>query len=104
MSTNLNFVRYPIKGKTGEVFLTQREISCLLHLLKGKTAKQIARDLFISHRTVEDHFSNIRKKVGCWSRSQLIAYILESNFLQLIIKLGSVPEEELTLMLMLQSS
>ncbi len=66
------------------VNLTSREVTCVILLLRGKTAKEIAKAMVISHRTVEEHLTNIKKKVGCWSKSQLISYIYESNFFQLL--------------------
>ncbi|WP_058514209.1 helix-turn-helix transcriptional regulator [Legionella santicrucis] len=44
--------------------LTQRQRECLHYTLKGMTAKEIAKLLCISHRTVEIHLDNIRKKYG----------------------------------------
>jgi len=52
--------------------LTNREMECLYHLIKGKTAKQIASSLFISHRTVEQHFENCKYKLQCKNKQDLI--------------------------------
>jgi DNA-binding NarL/FixJ family response regulator len=51
---------------------TIREAQCLAFLLEGRTAKQIAYALHISHRTVETYLDNLKKKVGCRTRIELI--------------------------------
>ena len=55
------------------VHLTRRQSDCLVLLAEGKTAKEIAGILGISHRTVEDYFETIRKQLGCSSNKKLIA-------------------------------
>jgi DNA-binding CsgD family transcriptional regulator len=60
------------QGKFGETFLSLREWECLLWLAKGKTAKEIAKTLSLSHRTVEDYLANLRHRLGCQSRFELI--------------------------------
>lgn len=46
------------------VQLTKREQDCLSHLLQGKTAKETAQILGLSHRTVEEYLNNIKRKCG----------------------------------------
>ncbi len=55
--------------------ITKREADCLSHLLKGDSAKVIAKKLIISHRTVEKHLDAIREKAGCRTRLELISYL-----------------------------
>lgn len=52
--------------------LTKRQMDCLIHLIKGKTIKQIAQILQLSPRTIEHYLNAIRAKLDCDSRSQLI--------------------------------
>ena len=51
----------------GQPLLTGREREILAHTLLGKSAKETSRMYGISHRTVEDHRSNIMKKTGSTS-------------------------------------
>ena len=60
------------KSSHNEVKLSEQQALCLYHLLQGKSAKLIARDLHISYRTVEHHIENIRKVTGCKSSKELI--------------------------------
>lgn len=51
--------------------LTPREKICLQHTMKGNTAKQIAKILKISPRTVELHIANIKNKFQVNNKIQL---------------------------------
>lgn len=54
------------------VKLTQREIQCVYHLLNYKTAVEIGELMNISQRTVETYLDNVKFKLKCESRSELI--------------------------------
>ena len=54
------------------VKFSPREIECLKYLGLGKTAKETAKTLVISPRTVETHLKNIKLKTGYSSKSDLI--------------------------------
>lgn len=53
--------------------LSSRERNCLIHLVQGKTAKQIGNDLDLSHRTVESYLENIKNKFTCLTKQELIS-------------------------------
>ena len=57
----------------GSPALTPREQEVLAALLTGATYAQIARQLFISEKTVSTHVSNLLKKTGTTSRIELAA-------------------------------
>ena len=48
--------------------LTKREIEVLYMVFKGKTNKQVANDLRVSHRTVDFHLGRAYGKLGVGSR------------------------------------
>jgi DNA-binding NarL/FixJ family response regulator len=54
--------------------LTARELQVLGLLAAGKTNKTIARELFLSEKTVDRHVSNIFDKLGVSSRAAATAY------------------------------
>ena len=56
--------------------LSNREKDCLALTLKGYTAKNIAKELTISHRTVEDHLKQIKLKLNVSSKQELIQKLL----------------------------
>ncbi len=45
--------------------LSLREQQCLNYLLAGKTAKEMAKYLNLSYRTVEEYIANLKEKLGC---------------------------------------
>jgi DNA-binding NarL/FixJ family response regulator len=51
--------------------LTRREDEVLRHLVAGRTYAEIARELFISEKTVSVHVSNLLRKTGTSSRIEL---------------------------------
>lgn len=57
-------------------YFSKREKECIQFLLMGMTAKEIAKKLQLSHRTVESYLENIKYKTECPSKSQLISKIL----------------------------
>ncbi len=61
--------------KDREVHVSAREYECLLLLAEGKAIKEIASDLNISPRTVEEHIINAKNKTDCSTRKQLIKLV-----------------------------
>jgi DNA-binding CsgD family transcriptional regulator len=59
--------------------LTARERGVLLLIVEGKTDREIAVDLFISHHTVMRHVSNILGKLGVESRTAAATYAVRHN-------------------------
>lgn len=55
------------------VHLTVRQAEVLRLAARGLPGKQIARHLGISVRTVEDHFSAMRQRIGAHSQGELVA-------------------------------
>lgn len=59
------------KNLTSNLSLTQRQLDCLLFLVKGFTMKQIAKKLSLSPKTIENYLENIKNKLNCNTRSEL---------------------------------
>jgi len=53
--------------------LTGREREVLSHLVAGRTNAEIARDLFISDKTVSVHVTNVLRKTGTANRIEAAA-------------------------------
>lgn len=61
--------------------LTEREAECAYHLAGGKSYKQIAIILGgLSPRTIEEHAFNIRQKLQCKNKSELISFLSKKMF------------------------
>lgn len=61
--------------------LTAREVEVLRHIVEGRTNKEAAALLGISHRTVETHRENILKKLGVRSVAELTRFAMEMGLL-----------------------
>lgn len=61
--------------------LTARELDVLRHVVAGRTNKETAAALGISHRTVETHRENILKKLGVRSVAELTRLAIEMDLL-----------------------
>ncbi len=57
--------------------LTDRETKILRYVAKGLTAKQIAEQLSLSHRTVENHVQATFRKLQVGNRVELARYAIE---------------------------
>ena len=53
--------------------LTNREIEVLSYLVANRTNAEIAKELFISEKTVSVHVSNLLRKTGTGSRREVAA-------------------------------
>jgi DNA-binding CsgD family transcriptional regulator len=62
-----------------------REIDIIACLISGKSTKAIALFLKVAPKTVETHIRNIKSKVNCSSKEELISFIEKSNKYSLII-------------------
>ena len=61
--------------------LTPREMEILLLVSKGMTNQAIAKDLFLSVKTVDTHVANLMKKLDMNKRTQLMAYAYEQGLI-----------------------
>lgn len=57
--------------------LTRREIEVLKLVAEGKTNRQVARELYLSEKTVGRHLENIFTKLGVGSRAAAAAFAVE---------------------------
>lgn len=57
-------------------YLTPREFIVFKNLILGNTAKEIAKKINCSYRTVEDYIVNIKFKLNCSKKNHLIYYAI----------------------------
>lgn len=57
--------------------LTAREIDVLRRVAKGMAYREIAEELYVSHRTVQNHVQNVLRKLQLHNRVELTLYALE---------------------------
>ncbi|TQR36626.1 LuxR C-terminal-related transcriptional regulator [Brevibacillus brevis] len=59
----------------------EREVFELL--VQDKTTKEVARQLFISEKTVRNHISNVIQKLGAKGRSQAVVELVRLGELEI---------------------
>lgn len=67
------------KERNDENSLTSREIEVLELIAEGMINKEIAKQLYISEKTVKNHVSNIFKKLDVSDRTQAAIYAFKHN-------------------------
>jgi DNA-binding CsgD family transcriptional regulator len=61
--------------------LTERERTVTAHVCRGLSTKEISARLHITQNTVQDHLKSIFEKTGVGSRRELVATILQEQYL-----------------------
>ena len=77
-STPINHFKTMLQqGKkiTSQKLFTTKEQECIELLYRYKTSKEVAQKLNISHRTVEHHFANARRRLGLKKTRDLLLII-----------------------------
>lgn len=63
------------------LILSQRETQIINYMAHGCTAKEIAREIGLTHRTIEFYISNIRKKLHAKNIPHAIYIATQNNLL-----------------------
>jgi DNA-binding CsgD family transcriptional regulator len=66
-----------LDSKLNSINLSKRESECLFYTLHGYTVKMIAKVLKISPRTAEGYIDNLKNKLGCNNKKELIELSIE---------------------------
>ncbi|MQA05446.1 MAG: response regulator [Streptosporangiales bacterium] len=69
----------PTAGESVTPELTARETEVLRLVAKGRSYKQIAEQLVVSHRTVQNHVQNTLRKLQLHNRVELTRYAIEQG-------------------------
>jgi DNA-binding NarL/FixJ family response regulator len=67
----------PGAGSADAPRLTDRETEILRMVATGRSYKQIAERLVLSHRTVQNHVQNTLSKLQLHNRVELVKYAIE---------------------------
>jgi DNA-binding NarL/FixJ family response regulator len=62
--------------------LTTREREILRLLAEGKSSKEVAAALLITFKTADTHRSNIMRKLGTHSTSELVRYAVRNQIIE----------------------
>lgn len=71
---------YGLGTRYGDLYFTRRESECMVWLLRGKTINSVATILKLSPRTVEYYIKNMKNKLGCRTKFELIDLVYASEF------------------------
>jgi DNA-binding NarL/FixJ family response regulator len=74
--------RTPAAPRTGASALSQREVEILAHIAGGHTNAKIARDLYLSPKTVMHHSTSIYRKLEVRGRAEAVATAYRTGLLQ----------------------
>lgn len=66
-----------------EDILTRRELETFFYLIQGRSAKQIAKIMRLSNRTIEDYAARIRFKLNFNKTSDIIEYAIQENLIHM---------------------
>jgi Response regulator len=74
------FGRFMATTPAQQLNLDDTDVSIVLHLMAGETAKEIAHQMDMSPRTVEHRLERLRKQVGARSLSHLVTMLIADGF------------------------
>lgn len=79
-----SYIRLAKRGKKADEFsqLTRREREILQYIAEGHTSPQIAKMLFISKKTVENHRANIMAKLDIHDTAGLVRYAIKIKLVE----------------------
>ena len=72
----------PLRGALGKGRLTPREREVVQLLAEGKTTKEVAAVLGLGFKTADTHRTNIMRKLGLGSLSELVLYAVRNGIVQ----------------------
>lgn len=73
----------PTSSLQDQIDFTQRELEILGLICREYTTTEIAKELFISHRTVESHRKNMLEKSGARNMAGLVVFAMQNGLVKL---------------------
>lgn len=80
-STAYRYVPSPDELKRARS-LSERELEVLGRIARGQSTAQVAKELFISPKTVRNHLSHIMQKLGVRDRTQAVLFALRVGLIR----------------------
>lgn len=77
-------VGYILENTYPNLPLSQRQCECMFFLLRGKTSKEIAKILNLSFRTIEGYIAQIKYKLNCSTKSEIIEKAITDGYINII--------------------
>jgi DNA-binding CsgD family transcriptional regulator len=79
-----NFQRYYLGEKYPNIYFTHQEATCMLYMMQGLNYKQIAQVISLSPRTIGFYCMNMRGKLRCKTKGELVKLIKQTSFMSFI--------------------
>ncbi len=76
------FKKYPLGENYPGIYFTEREAQTVFYFLYGRTTVEVATILGLSRRTIEFYVKNMKAKLNCRLKSELIYKVRSSEFLE----------------------
>lgn len=77
-----NHCRYYLFEESTDIYFTQREAETMQLLLQGHTLVSAAEQLNLSPRTIEYYLKNMKMKLSCKTKSDLLKKVAQSDFIK----------------------
>lgn len=87
--------RIYLREKKPSIYFTGQEATCMYLFMQGMNETLVAQTMNLSPRTINFYSSNMRMKMGCKNRQELIIAVKKTNFLEQFTKLNLEEVEKL---------
>ncbi len=77
---------YRLGSNYPNIHFSRREAECMAKLLQNKLVREVADELELSVRTAEYYVMNMRRKLDCKTKVELMHKVVNSDFLDLLKK------------------
>ncbi len=76
--------RYYLGDEFPGIYLTERQAQCMAHFILGCSNRKVATLLDLSPRTIDAYTVDLKKKLGCYFKSQLVEKIKQTPFMEAV--------------------
>lgn len=74
--------RYYLGSKFPGLYLSWQEARCVFYFIQGLTHIQTSQVMHISHRTISSYTHNMKLKLCCRNKDELVRLIMDSDFMR----------------------
>jgi len=74
--------KYPLGAQYPGITFTKKQAECMLHFIAGRSIISTAKAMKISPRTVEYYLNNMKVKLNCYSKAELVKKVHATDFMK----------------------
>lgn len=75
----ISYNKHALGGNFCGKYLSKREAECLFYFSQGRSMKEIANHIGLTPKTIETYVNNIKNKIGCHTKGELISMFSKLN-------------------------